>query len=710
MQKLVLYIGNETVYDQDNRVELFKDETVQFTQTIQNIRDIKKIFTEFSKTFSVPATKRNNKIFQHYYNYDIRNGYDARLKTNASLELNDLPFKRGKIALTGVDLKNNVPHTYKITFFGNTVNLKDILGDYQLSYLDSLNGLPATQNLIYNHSTIEDALENGLGNGNEIIAPLITHTDRLIYDSVKATSELNNLFYSSGLGYEANGLDLFQLKFAIKLRAIVEAIETSFPITFSNDFFNSNNPDYENLYMWLHRKKGSVKPASEEDLVWTSITDIRQTDVVPAGSLNPTVNVNNGNLVLTSATDVEYTETALTVTPSNNLTYSIRVIQYSSVGASVVAQLSNVTGVQDVIAQGEILPTGTYGIEIASSEGTVIFAADSIVWTVGILFTLINIGAPIPITYTIKNRIGFVTSIDVEFIITQQIPKMTIISFLTSLFQMFNLTAYVDDDGIIVVRTLDSYYATSNTYSINEYLDTSKSQVNLALPYKSVSFSYKGLGTFLAKKYEQLFSSGWGSENYALDNEIFDVQGTNYKIEIPFEHMQFERLFNQASGGFISTIMYGYCVDDNQEPYIGNPLIFYGIRQVSGPLVDKMAIRDANNNLDYVENYFIPSNSRALSPTSSTSNINFSNEVNEYTLNTLFPGTLFNDYYITYIKDTFNRQRRLTKVTAYLPYKIFANLQLNDIIELGQDDYRINSLKTNLTTGKTEFELLNIVQ
>ena len=174
--------------------------------------------------------------------------------------------------------------------------------------------------------------------------------------------------------------------------------------------------------------------------------------------------------------------------------------------------------------------------------------------------------------------------------------------------------------------------------------------------------------------------------------------------------MQFERLFNQASGGFISTIMYGYCVDDNQEPYIGNPLIFYGIRQVSGPLVDKMAIRDANNNLDYVENYFIPSNSRALSPTSSTSNINFSNEVNEYTLNTLFPGTLFNDYYITYIKDTFNRQRRLTKVTAYLPYKIFANLQLNDIIELGQDDYRINSLKTNLTTGKTEFELLNIVQ
>ena len=704
MQKLVLYIGNETVYDQDNRVELFKDENVEFTQTIQNIRDIKKIFTEFSKTFSVPATKRNNKIFQHYYNYDIRNGYDARLKTNASLELNDLPFKRGKIALTGVDLKNNVPHTYKITFFGNTVNLKDILGDYQLSSLSSL----GNYDLIYNHSTIENALENGIGNSNEIIAPLITHTDRLIYDSVKATSQTNNLFYSSGLGYEANGLDLFQLKFAIKLRMIVEAIEADFPtITFSNDFFNSNNPDYETLYMWLHRKKGSVKPASEEDLVWTSITDIRQTDVVPVGALNPTVNVNNGNLILTSDPDVEYTQTSLIVTPSNNLSYSIRVYQYSSVGASVVAQLSNVTGVQDVIAQGEILPTGTYGIEVASSEGTIVFAADSMVWTVGINYSIGFLTSPV--VYTIKNRIGLVSSASVEFSIQQQIPKMTIISFLTSLFQMFNLTAYVDDEDIIVIKTLDSYYSTFETYNINEYLDVSKSQVNLALPYKSVSFSYKGLGTFLAKKYEQLFSSGWGSENYALDNEIFDVQGERYQIEIPFEHMQFERLFNQASTGGITTIMYGYFVDDNQEPYIGDPLIFYGIKQLSGVATNRIAIRDANDNLDSVGSYFIPSNSVSVIP-NNKSNINFSNEVNEYTLTTDFTNTLFKDYYSSYIKDTFNRQRRLTKVTAYLPYKIFANLQLNDLIELGQDDYRINSLKTNLTTGKTEFELLNIVK
>ena len=55
MQELQLYIEGQ-------RVDLFKDETVSLTQTIQNVKDVSKIFTSFSKTFSLPASKTNNKI------------------------------------------------------------------------------------------------------------------------------------------------------------------------------------------------------------------------------------------------------------------------------------------------------------------------------------------------------------------------------------------------------------------------------------------------------------------------------------------------------------------------------------------------------------------------------------------------------------------------------------------------------------------------
>jgi hypothetical protein len=131
MRRLQLYIGTE-------RVDLFKDESVSLTQTIKNVKDLAKVFTEFTQTFSVPASSVNNKIFQHYYNFDISGGFDARIKADARLELNDLPFKDGKIALQGVELKNNLAHTYKITFFGNTVNLKDILGEAQNIYRSGL--------------------------------------------------------------------------------------------------------------------------------------------------------------------------------------------------------------------------------------------------------------------------------------------------------------------------------------------------------------------------------------------------------------------------------------------------------------------------------------------------------------------------------------------------------------------------------------------
>ena len=122
MQEIQLYIEGQ-------RVELFKDESVILTSTIQNVKDIDKIFTEFSKSFSLPASKTNNKVFKHYYNSDVVGGFDARTKKSAIIELNNLPYKNGYIKLESVGMKNNLPDTYRVTFFGSTVSLKDILGE-----------------------------------------------------------------------------------------------------------------------------------------------------------------------------------------------------------------------------------------------------------------------------------------------------------------------------------------------------------------------------------------------------------------------------------------------------------------------------------------------------------------------------------------------------------------------------------------------------
>ena len=119
MQNIELYIEGQ-------RLDLFGDESVSLTQTIKNAKDVSKVFTAFTQTFNVPASKANNLIFKHYYNFDINNGFDARTKKASTIELNSFPFKEGKIKLEGVTLKENVAYAYKLTFFGNTVDLKDL--------------------------------------------------------------------------------------------------------------------------------------------------------------------------------------------------------------------------------------------------------------------------------------------------------------------------------------------------------------------------------------------------------------------------------------------------------------------------------------------------------------------------------------------------------------------------------------------------------
>ena len=78
MQKLQLYISNvnqNSTLANYQRVDLFKDETVSISLSIQDVKTPDKIFTEFTKTFTIPASKTNNLLFEHYYNFNITNGF-----------------------------------------------------------------------------------------------------------------------------------------------------------------------------------------------------------------------------------------------------------------------------------------------------------------------------------------------------------------------------------------------------------------------------------------------------------------------------------------------------------------------------------------------------------------------------------------------------------------------------------------------------------
>lgn len=704
MRKLQLYIG----YD---RVDLFKDESVSLTQTIKNVKDISKVFTEFTQTFAVPASSVNNKIFKHYYNSNIEFGFDARIKVDARIELNDLPFKEGKISLQGVELKNNLAHTYKITFFGNTVNLKDILSDDQLSGLS----FSTFFNKEYSFDDVRFYMQPGAT--TQMIVPIITHTNRLFYDSANASvfdpeATINNVYPH---GTSQDGVSYTQFKYAVNVPDIITAIEDRYNITFSSDFFKDNtNEKFSKLYMWLHRKSGDVEVPGQVKAIYEINQDFVLTSPLPTAYITTE---QNGIITIAAPIGVTPAKIRFFVSPTGSaLPYNMQMLR----NGAVVVEKINVTGLQVLeLSAGSFGTIDNAAYQLQISGVNINVAAGSLIARVDWLELG---GTPFVGFDEYKNAATFSTNQVPQFNINQQIPKMKIIDFLSGLFNMFNLTAYVDEVGTIVVRTLDSYYAAStNIYNIDEYLDTTKSTTDIALPFNKVNFTYKGLGSFLVKQFNQLNNTLWGGLTFALDGNIYDAPSEPYKIELPFEHFQYERLYDAGTTPPASTdIQWGYSVNESQQPYIGEPLLFYAHPIAYDANNTEFRVRDPfGSGIDDLQSYYIPSNSLEVDPTISKVNIHFQAELNEYlanepttttpALSAQFTDTLFETEYKTYIKEVFNTRNRLTKVTAYLPMKVYYNLKLNDKIEMRQQTYKINSMKTDLTTGKTEFELLNTI-
>ena len=672
MQKLQLYI-------QGQRVELFDDETVSITQSIQNVKDISKVFTDFSKPFTLPATKTNNKIFKHYYNYHIENTFDARKKVDAEIELNNLPFRKGKVKLEGVGLKDNKPNTYKIVFYGNTVTLKDLLGEDKLQALTDLN----SETLVYNDTNVKAKLTVD-PTTTDVIAPLITHTQRLFYDSDTGHSHddqySGNLHYDSGTGH-THGVYYTELKYALRVHRIIEAIQVNYPeITFSDDFFNTTNTPYYNLFLWLHRKKGNVENL---DGVNQSIVDSFPATVFDEDTESQMINTSTLRI---SGVINYYRDVDLTLTPSGSTPYKVIVFK----DGVEVYQSATVTST---------LTINKSQIDLSQADYTVFIQAAADVSFTNISW-YVEYQEPFSTPENTSYPTGSFTHASVfDFTITQQIPEMKIIDFLTGLFKMFNLTAYVEDD-IIIVKTLNAFYSSGTSYDVTKYIDVNKSEVNSALPYREISFYAEDTETLLAKQHEQLAGNTWGKIEYKGSDK--ELAGELYKVVTPFSQLKYEHLIDTNTGNLID-VQYGYFVDDNQDPYYGKPLLFYPIRQTSAT---EISFVNASGH-EPLTTYIIPSNSVYLNPATGKDNINFNVEVNEYTATQDFTDTLFRKYYQNYILSVFDPTNRLTKVTAYLPLNILLKFNLSDRFIVNGNSYKINSINTNLQTGKSDMELLN---
>ena len=724
-------------------------ELITLTQVIQDVKEIDKIFTDYSRTFNLPASKKNNILFKRWYNPDIV-GFDNQIMANARIELNHLAFKEGKIKLESVTMKHNQPSLYKVTFFGNTVSLSNLIGEEQLDNLSWLNNF----NFDSSDSNILTALNTGLNKTvdsvsytDAVIYPLLTHSQSYIYDTGGDYSNPVNVS-ASGSNLTQRGVLSEDLKPAIKVSLIIKAIEQQYNLTFkTGGFFDS--AAMTNLYLWLHRDKGKIdykKFKIVDDQAFSCATASSSIASIPflfpsSGSCTyltgtNTTKFDNGTYEFVGSNDGDYfTNPATpiwgyktTVTPTSaTVLYTIQIINVEK--NEVVTELKGCLGARSLTAifyTNGFLSGATDAGYFTLELGEKVKLATKIIHTGTLTFGIVNqaeasiFPSSGPIMYSgvfTSSSTTIATGGDVE--ISEQMPEMKVLDFLRGLFKMHNLTAFVDLTGQIVVKTLDSFYSGGDSLDLNKYINTDTHSVANTLPFTEIDFEYSEAKSILAQQFELTNNRKFGEVEFISDAS----KGETFKIEAPFEHMLFERLNDINTGGTISQtdIQYGAFLDDDLNPSIGAPLLFYGIyrENVSTPInfvegttrTTDGTLPTAGTTNSSLDDYWMPHNANELGTTTTapTYNLNFGSEINSYTL-TDYSGinnSLFQLYYQNYITRVFNKRTRLFNYKAILPLNILLKLSLDDTIIIQERAFTINKMTTKLQSGETEFELLN---
>ncbi len=558
-----------------------------------------------------------------------------------------------------------------------------------------------------------DVLAFGEDFEDAIVVPLISAKKRFIFDSAGTNTNTDTTCNLSSYG---QGAELTQLKPAIRVYAIIKAIEaqSNYNLTFSDDFFNETNPEFYNLYMWLHRKEGNLfddqQPASFpfEDLkndggynekVVCDFNNSRTSFTIPPKNLkNRTQRRQERYLTIEIIASAQ--------TSSNKFDF---IIYKDGLLYKEYKDLQGDTIGNNPIVKGKKIPKGTYSFAIFGSHPSsfeIIGLVEMDKTFLGGLFN--SSGGRDKRNFTATTTVGTTNKLQA----ITQVPEIKVIDLLSGLFKLFNLTSFQNEDGTIEIKSLDAFYRGTTlkpvvTYDVTKEIDKTDLTVDSVLPFKEVSFKYQGLDSFITKSHNELFNIEWGSLSYS-GNEDTKLEGQSYNIEVPFEHMKFERLLN-VTGGATTDIQYGWSVDIDQNSYLGKPLLFYPVKKT----VDVKILELDNATSSTLTSVYLPSNSYSLSATDASGadtsgNINFNAEVNEYT-GRPFELSLFEQYYKTYLKEIFDPKRRLTTTSAYLPLSTILNIKLNDRIRISDRLYKINKMTTNFETNKTVFELINIV-
>ncbi len=670
--ELYIYVDNVA-----KRVEMFNDEKVSVTSTIQNYSDIGKLFTDYSQSFTIPASPTNNAIFSHWYDNAVDNGYDARIRYNAFIEIETIPFREGNVQLEKANKKNGYIESYTLTFYGNLTQLKDKFGEDKLNSLDF-----SSLNHTYDASTIVSKINT---NGGGVLYPLIGNTRKFDYKTATTFDVTTN---TGAINWD----DLFP---AVPITTILDFIETKYGLTFTGNFLGYNQ--FSKLYMLL---KNSELPRAYN----AGINFIPNRFVHTQTGLTDTFPEYNAitNLITTDWDSTRFANYMLNTgkriiirfktTPNTGFTgTNYRVDLYQD--GVLYKTFDNLVGTTDVTlysqTRSEDPVEHSYYIKVSALgafnfKGQVIYIrrGGGIDYTTD-GFNYTSGGATGQSFSAIQNVINYV-------------PDIKVADLFMGLVKMFNLIITPINETTFKLEPLELYYQAGQIKDLTPFIYADELDIEKPKLFKTIEFTYEKSENILNNYFSGLFNRQYGDLTFDSGS---NSESGKYEIKLPFEDIMWER----ATGYNFQTAT---LLNKDLQSYTPKPILMYNN---GGTDVSAFPIKIYNGSTYTNVNNYVRFNNEINTGATDLSylySINFGNEISSWYLVNA-PQGLYKRHYEQYIANLYNQKTRILKAKAKLEPQNLTNLKLNDRIVIRDNRYIINSFTTYLTSGETSFELIN---
>ena len=690
--------------------DLYEDEDIPLSLSVDDFKNVAEKVQSYSKAFNLPATKRNNKIFDNIFEVtrtDTGLNFNPYKKTKCILKQDGFLLFEGYLRMIDIsDKKGEI--SYNVNLYSEVIALADVLGERTFSDLDF-----SELNHAYNLSNIQSSWgatgvtytnpsTSGFRAAETVKYPFVDWTHQYTFDASSGFPILPNL--------ESAFRPFLTLKYLIN--RIFEATD----FTYESAFFDT--ADFNKLYMdfnWGSADVPTVGNTNTFSGIWAKQIGSTINPSVYAGTTFTNLEL-FGNGTNTLPPTYDNTTHKITATNTNqqyNITATYRIENTSTTVAQTIECQWILNGTTVINATTFSIPVSSY-VDYNSTFSEILNTGD----TLEAQFKRSN---PFSSNTVRQFEMGITPTAVATFnintaAITSSILLQTLRGelgqwdFLKGLMTMFNLVTLPDEDNpsnIKIEPYGDIFMSSGDVLNPNFFDDTSieldwtdKIDVSEMKLMPLTDLNKKTIFKFVEDDEDYAFNNYknsvgghlYGSKKYDA-SEFTILSGEDEIVAEPFAATVVKPL-EDLFADFITPAVYSYNPEDNtSEGFENSPRIMFD---------------NGEKNLTSCT-YFIPDQNGVLGSAFENQFLQFSHLTNIPTITgsrdfhfgqcqlippvgNSVPDNLFNLYWLPYYSELYNPDTRIMTIKVNLSPSDINTFKFNDTVFIKNRTFRVNKI------------------